>query len=318
MKREIRPAVLPAAALAIALLAAPCVQAQTGYSVHNKTPAATPPAEPEAAEPAPQTQTQPAAPEASPPAGEPSGQAAATAPTTTAPATAPATPEAQTEPGAQANAPAEPNALGAADGWDTQFGTAPPQSSRFSGAPEQIAIVEKINAYFNELKNLEGQFLQTDADDSRKKGRFFIERPGKVLFDYAPPSAQKIISNGEYLAIENHDLNTTDRYPLESTPFRLLLKETVNLAVDAQIVALDVGENIVVLTVEDKEARGGGQIRLFFDWPEIQLKEWIITDAQGLNTRIELAALETNKETDPNLFKFSPGIGLPKFQGSSR
>jgi outer membrane lipoprotein-sorting protein len=313
MKREIRPAVLPAAVLAIALLAAPCVQAQTGYSVHNKTPAATPPAQPQAAEPAPQTPTQPAAPEASPPAGEPSGQAA-----TTAPATAPATPEAQAEPGAQANAPKEPNALGAADGWDTQFGTTPPQSSRFSGSPDQIAIIEKINAYFNELKNLEGQFLQTDADDSRKKGRFFIERPGKVLFDYAPPSAQKIISNGEYLAIENHDLNTADRYPLDSTPFRLLLKETVNLAVDAQIVALDVGENVVVLTVEDKESRGVGQIRLFFDWPEIQLKEWIITDAQGLNTRIELAALETNKETDPELFNFSPTIGLPNFRGDGR
>jgi outer membrane lipoprotein-sorting protein len=313
MKREIRPAVLPLAALALALLAAPCAQAQTGYSVHNKTPAATPPAQPEAAEPAPQAQTQPAAPEASPPAGEQPGQAA-----NAAPATAPAAPKAQTEPGAQANAPTEANALGTTDGWDTQFGTTPPQSSQFSGAPDQIAIVEKINAYFNDLKNLEGQFLQTDADDSRKKGRFFIERPGKVLFDYAPPSAQKIISNGEYLAIENHDLNTTDRYPLESTPFRLLLKETVNLAVDAQIVALDVGENIVVLTVEDKESRGGGQIRLFFAWPEIQLKEWIITDAQGLNTRIELAALETNKETDPKLFNFSPGIGLPKFRGGTR
>ena len=73
----------------------------------------------------------------------------------------------------------------------------------------------------------------------------------------------------------------------------------------------------MVLTVQDKEAGGGGQIRLFFDWPELQLKEWIISDAQGLNTRIQLADMQLNKEADPKLFTFSPDIGMPKFKGGS-
>ncbi len=312
MKHAIRPAVLSATALAFAALAAPYVHAQSGtqgYSVHSKTSPSNPPAvQPQPTEPATQAPAEAAAPEASPASGDQPAQAENTAP-------AGAAPDGQTVPGAQANAPKDANALGVSDGWDTQFGTAPPETSQYYGTPEQVAIVEKINAYFNTMTNLEGQFLQTDADDTHKKGKFFIERPGKVLFDYALPSKEKIISNGEYLAIENHDLNTTDRYPLESTPFRLLLKERVNLAEDARIIALDVGENIVVLTVEDKESPGGGQIRLFFDWPEIQLKEWIITDAQGLNTRIQLAELEANKQTDPDLFKFSPNIGMPSIRG---
>ncbi len=58
--------------------------------------------------------------------------------------------------------------------------------------------------------------------------------------------------------------------------------------------------------LQDKEASNGGQIRLFFDWPQVQLKEWIISDAQGLNTRIQLAELLTNKDADPKLFTFSP------------
>ncbi len=310
MKHAIRPTALSAAAMALAILAAPLAQAQSdgsGYSVHSKTPAENPPASAEPpAEPAPEA----AAPQEAPAEGDPAATAEGAAPGETPAA---GEPEAGAQTAAQPGE--ESNPLGVSSGWDAQFGTAPPQTSRFTSSPEQVEIVEKVNAYFNTMTNLEGLFLQTDANDDRKKGKFFLERPGKVLFDYDRPSRMKIISDGKYLAIENHDLKTADRYPLDSTPFRLLLKEKVDLVRDARIIAIDQGENIVVLTVEDKESRGG-QIRLFFEWPELQLREWIITDAQGLNTRIELAELENDKEADPKLFKFSADIGLPSFKGS--
>ena len=216
------------------MLSAPYALAQSnsGISVHSKTVPSSPLR-------APAPQPAPAVPQAAPPE---------------AAAPAPAAPQA---PAPQAAAPA-PNAVGAGGGWDAQFGVAPPQTSQFTAAPEQIDIIQKINGYFNKLKNLEGEFLQTDADDKRKKGKFYIERPGKVRFDYSLPSKQKIISNGKYLAIEDHDLNTTDRYPLESTPFRLLLTKDVDLMRDANIIALDVGDNVVVVTVA---GQGSGQRR---------------------------------------------------------
>ena len=308
MKQAIRLAVLPALFVTLAMSTA--LHAQTddsGISVHTKTPSANPPASEQVT-----SQAQPETPAATadPAAADAPAQAENTAP-------AEAAPEGQQQPEAQMAGTPPANPVGAGSGWDAQFGTAPPQTSRFTGAPEQTEIVEKINAYFNEMTNLEGEFLQTDADNKSKKGKFYIERPGKVLFDYARPSRMKIISNGEYLAIEDHDLNNTNRYPLDSTPFRLLLKERVNLMKDAQIIALDIGDNIVVLTLEDKEAPGGGQIRLFFDWPELQIREWIITDAQGLNTRIQLASLEADKQVDPELFTFSSSVGMPKFGGGS-
>jgi outer membrane lipoprotein-sorting protein len=276
-------------ALSVLSVGGALAQSSPGVSVITKTVPSTPPAA------APQAPQQPEAPAATPAAPQ-QEQAAAAAPSAQAAASPPA-----------------PNAVGAGGGWDAQFGMAPPQTSQFTAAPEQVAIIGKINAYFNNLKNLEGEFLQTDADDKRKKGKFYIERPGKVRFDYSLPSRQKIISNGKYLAIEDHDLNTTDRYPLESTPFRLLLTKEVDLMKDANILALDVGDNVVVVTVQDKEANNGGQIRLFFDWPQLQLKEWIISDPQGLNTRIQLADMALNKDADPKLFTFSQGLGMPKF-----
>lgn len=208
------------------------------------------------------------------------------------------------------------NPVGVSPGWDTAIKDAPPKASQYAAAPDQAEIIDKINNYFNEMTNIEGRFFQTNPDGKIQRGYFYLQRPGKVRFDYSAPSRQKIISDGHYLAIENHDLRTADRYPLDSTPFRILLKDQVDLSSDAEIIAIDIGEEIVVLTLEDKENRGRGQIRLFFEWPEIKLSEWIISDAQGLDTRIQLAELQADKETDPKLFKFTESIGLPDFRNA--
>jgi outer membrane lipoprotein-sorting protein len=314
-------------ALSLLLSTAPAAWAQTGggVSVITKTPA-----KPHTGEQPAAAQQQPAQQPAQqqPAQQQPTTQQPAQGQTTEQPAEQPPFQEqaAPQKPEGAEPAPAETGATGQANavegqgkaqgqGWDTQFSTVGPESSAYTGTPQQIAIIQKINAYFNNLRNLEGTFLQTDADDKHKKGKFFIERPGKVRFDYALPSKQKIISDGRYLAIEDHDLNTTDRYPIDQTPFRLLLQPEVDLSRDSRIVAVDVGPTVAVVTLEDQGGNSSGQIRLFFDWPKVQLKEWLISDPQGLNTRIELANVELNKPADPKLFKFSPDVGMPKFRG---
>ena len=291
MKNAIRPTSLSVAALALSLCVVPHVLAESsgGVSVFSKTVPSTP-------APAPATPPRPAG------AGRPCTGGSSRGP------------EGNTS-GASRGSGARTECRWRGQRMDAQFGTAPPQTSQFTGAPEQVAIIEKINQYFNGVKNLEGEFLQTDADDKRKKGKFYIERPGKVRFDYSLPSRQKIISNGKYLAIEDHDLNTTDRYPLGIDAVPAVADQGRRSDADARIISLDVGDNVVVVTLQDKEASNGGQIRLFFDWPALQLKEWIISDQQGLNTRIQLADMQLNKDADPKLFTFSPDIGMPKFRG---
>jgi outer membrane lipoprotein-sorting protein len=301
------------AILALSLLTAPAAWAQTGpgVSVHSKTTPSTQPAATEQQPPA----AQPAQPQTPPPAAQ------APSPVPPPAAALPAAPQQPAQPqqaGAQPGAPAPaPNAIGAGGGWSPQFTPSTPESSVFTGTSDQLGNVQKVDAYFNGMKNLEGNFVQTDADGKHKKGKFYLERPGKVRFDYALPSKQKIISDGRYLALEDHDLNTTDRHELESTPFRMLLTEKVDLLANARVIALDVGQDMLVIALEDKISNAGGQIRLFFSLPQFQLKEWLVTDAQGLNTRVELADVALNKPTDPKLFTFSPDLGMPKFKGSA-
>jgi outer membrane lipoprotein-sorting protein len=166
-------------------------------------------------------------------------------------------------------------------------------------------IVAKVNAYFNNRTDLQGEFVQTDPDGKQRQGKFYFQRPGKARFDYASPSSLRIISDGRNLVIEDHSLNTSERYPLDVTPFKIVLSDKVDLANDARVLGVEQGPDMFILTVEEKDASGSGRIRLFFNKADTSLKEWIITDAQGLDTRIEVSNLEQNKKIAENLFIIS-------------
>ena len=92
---------------------------------------------------------------------------------------------------------------------------------------QQVESVQKVSLYFNQLGGLKGSFVQTNADAKRERGKFYIKRPGLFRFDYALPSKLVIVSDGKYIAIQDRDIGTDDRWDLEYTPFRMLLRRNV-------------------------------------------------------------------------------------------
>jgi outer membrane lipoprotein-sorting protein len=201
---------------------------------------------------------------------------------------------------------------GAADegaGWDAAVEAAAGPTPLIG--EQQAAAVQRINDYFNGITNLQGNFEQVDANNKRATGRFYVQRPGKLRFDYAPPSALRVVADGAFLAIEDSDLKTIEKYPLASTPFRLLLGEGVDLARDARIVGVESDEGLLGVALEDKKGDAAGQIKLYFDTePEMTLKQWVITDAQGLATTVTVNDVVPGRKVAADFFNakvsFSP------------
>ncbi len=77
----------------------------------------------------------------------------------------------------------------------------------------QKDLVNKVSNYFTAIHTLQGSFLQTGSDNHRMKGKFYLSRPGRFRFDYARPSRQIVISDGQYLSVQDLDLNNEDRAP---------------------------------------------------------------------------------------------------------
>jgi len=169
---------------------------------------------------------------------------------------------------------------------------------------KQSEAVKTVSKYFSDIKGLKGAFIQTGADNKRMKGKFFVLRPGRFRFNYAAPSKQIIVSDGEYLAIQDLDLNNEDRVALDQTPFRLLLRKDVDLLRDAKIMEVQQADDLIVLAIQDKNPDTPGKIKIFLATkPALELKEWVTTDAQGLDTRIEVSELQRGEDIDSNLFK---------------
>ncbi len=181
----------------------------------------------------------------------------------------------------------------------------------------QIAAIEKVGAYFNQLKNLKGVFVQTTSDNKRSRGKFYLKRPGRFRFDYAPPSRLRVLSDGVFVAVEDHDLNTVDNHPLKDLPIRILLRSNVDILRDANVLDVQETDEVIILSLVAKGRNTSGRIKVFLSkLPQLQLKEWVITDAQGIDTRVEVAKLVTPKKLDAELFRRAQ-LGQTQFQSGN-
>jgi outer membrane lipoprotein-sorting protein len=178
----------------------------------------------------------------------------------------------------------------------------------------QLALIKKVSLYFNQMGDLKGAFVQTSADNKHAHGKFYVKRPGRFRFDYGAPSKLVIISDGEYVDIQDHDLKTDDKVALDQTPFRVLMRKDVDLLRDARFLEVqDVGD-VIVLVLEDKSPDNPGRIKLHLaKKPELELKEWVTTDNQGLETRVELREVSKADNLDLGMFK-PPPIALEKLR----
>jgi outer membrane lipoprotein-sorting protein len=168
----------------------------------------------------------------------------------------------------------------------------------------QKARVQKINDYFNSFQSLKGTFTQVSPRGNSAKGLIFISKPGKLRFDYAPPSPLLIASDGTWLTIKNKKKDKGDQVPLASTPLRLIVSPKLNLFNDTAILAVQSEGGFTTLTIADKKENvNAGSMILIYDEAQNILQQWIIVDGKGQRTTVQLENLELNTALDPKLFK---------------
>ena len=168
----------------------------------------------------------------------------------------------------------------------------------------QKAQAAKVSAYLSSLQTLVGNFVQVGPDGSKSTGDFYIQKPGKVRFEYDAPSPVELISDGSSLAVRDRNLATQDIYPLSQTPLRYLLSDRIDLMKDTDVVSVTSDDTFISITIEEKQALvGTSRLMLMVGAKDGQLKQWTVTDPQGYDTTVAVYNLDPGKKVDPNLFK---------------
>jgi outer membrane lipoprotein-sorting protein len=183
-----------------------------------------------------------------------------------------------------------------------------PQSSDVGVAsafdPTQRALASKVSSYLSSIQVLTGNFVQIGPDGRRVAGQLFIQKPGKVRFEYDPPSPIDIIADGQAVAVRDRQLATQDIYQLSQTPLRYLLADRIDLLRDTNVVAVTADSMFVTVTIEEKQALiGTSRLMVMFDAKDFRLKQWTITDPQGFDTTVAVSNLDSSHRPDPSLFR---------------
>ena len=119
-------------------------------------------------------------------------------------------------------------------------------------SPEQRASVQKISDFMNSFTYLEGEFTQISPKGNTSRGIFYISKPGKMRFEYAPPNPFLIVADGKWLTIKNRDKEQGDQFPLSETPLRIVLAKQVDILKDSRVLAFEAADGLVAVTLEDK------------------------------------------------------------------
>ncbi len=169
----------------------------------------------------------------------------------------------------------------------------------------QVAI-QKANEYFNGATTMIGDFVQIGPDGRRSEGKIYVQRPGKLRFEYAAPATLEIVADGLSVAVHDRKTATKDVYFISQTPLKFLLKDHIDLAHDVKVVDVTSDPASVTIAVEDTATFGGtSQIKLIFDAAKFALKQWQVTDPQGYETVISLFNVDLSKKPDPNIFQLT-------------
>jgi outer membrane lipoprotein-sorting protein len=162
----------------------------------------------------------------------------------------------------------------------------------------------RISAYLNGLRTATGDFVQIAPNGAVSDGKFFISRPGKIRFEYTPPNPTLVVSDGTWVVV--FDLRTCSQQtaPLSQTPLNLLLKDRVNLREEGAVTGVESGGGQMKVTAVDPRAPNQGSITMVFSEIPLELRQWIITDAEGQTTTVALS--EVRRGVDVPISKFLP------------
>lgn len=181
-------------------------------------------------------------------------------------------------------------------------GGQPPPKRMIEFSEADRADLARVSDYLNSIHTLKGDFVQLGPDGQADTGRFYLEKPGRLRFEYNPPNPMLVVADGRYLIVANRKMKTVDRTPLSFTPLDLILGDKIDLLHNSAILAVKHEPGLLIIQARSSDNRSRANIALAFTDPILELRQWTILDDQGLETTVALRDLESGPVLDPSLF----------------
>jgi outer membrane lipoprotein-sorting protein len=183
-------------------------------------------------------------------------------------------------------------------------GLALPAEAQANLSAADREVVQRAQSYLQALTSAQGTFVETGPSGQRRQGRFYLQRPGKMRFEYTNPAGLLVVSDGYNVKRYDPRLNNFQQVPLGRTPLSTFLARNVRLDQGVRIDRVTrMSSGAFAIVARDSNRPNDGQVVLAFAGNPMRLHEWTITDAQGARTRTQLTALSPASGLASSLFQ---------------
>lgn len=169
---------------------------------------------------------------------------------------------------------------------------------------DQKVLVSKIEAFVNNITTIEAKFVQMSGSGGFARGTLYLQRPGRMRFEYEPPVPYLLVSDGTFFIYVDNELEQVTYLPLSQTPANLLLRENFSLSEGLILTGFIEEGSVVKFEVADSDNPDLGRVTLTFNREPLSLKSWTVLDPQAQRIQVTLLNPLYGKKLDRSLFVY--------------
>ena len=182
-------------------------------------------------------------------------------------------------------------------------------------AAEIAPEAAQAETYFQQLKTVKSRFIQTNADGTQSRGTFYLNRPGKLRFEYDAPSKDFVVADGLFIYFYDGEMKQQSNAPIGQTLADFLLRKDFKLSGDLKVTRImRAGGFMQITVIQSKQPKAGELTLAFSETPKFQLKKWRVVDSVGNITETELFDIQSGIKLPSSLFAYRDPVskGLNK------
>lgn len=171
-------------------------------------------------------------------------------------------------------------------------------------SPQDKADIARVESYLNGIKTMKAEFVQAGPETQLARGTLYLSRPGRLRFEYAPPSPLLLVGDGLWLVMYDRELDQVSRWPIDDTPLGVLVDKKVDLSKDTKVTEVVRKPGILALTLVKTDHPDEGSVTVVFSEPPLRLRQWRVVDSQGKAIDVSIRDAQVNMPLDASLFVY--------------
>lgn len=171
--------------------------------------------------------------------------------------------------------------------------------------------IARVEGYLSDITSIVADFSQTSSDGSTGTGKFFMKRPGKMRWQYNPPTPILLVSDGKSVTYYDAGLDQVTYVGVDDTLAVFLAQKTIKLTSESTKLTRFSSENgVISATIIQVKKPDDGSLTLEFSDNPIAITGMTAVDATGNVTRVNLENAKFDQVLENKLFVFEDPRGV--------